>query len=144
MNIFIVTAGWDYEGTCGQWAFTDEAAARMQFELYAAKLRDGDEDTKGDYVTLRGPFTLGENMCDYSSAKLIAHCNPAGRTMKNTTKRGTVGWLIAELQKFPEDMEVLHGDYDDAYYEPSALEVMPIKEGYINEKRGEMVVCIRA
>ena len=77
MNIFIVTAGWDYEGTCGLWAFADEAQARMQFELYAAKLRDGDEDTEGDCVTLRGPFALGENMCDYSSAKLIAHCNPA-------------------------------------------------------------------
>lgn len=77
MNIFIVTAGWDYEGTCGQWAFTDEAAARMQFDLVAAKLRDGDEDTKGDYVTLRGPFALGENMDDHSTAKLIIHCNPA-------------------------------------------------------------------
>lgn len=77
MNIFIVTAGWDYEGTCGQWAFTDEAAARMQFDLVAAKLRDGDEDEKGDYVTLRGPFALGENMCDYVNAKPIAHYHPA-------------------------------------------------------------------
>ena len=77
MQLFIVMAGWDYEGTCGQWAFTDEAAARMQFDLVAAKLRDGDEDTKGDYVTLRGPFALGENMDDHSSAKLITHCNPA-------------------------------------------------------------------
>lgn len=77
MNIFIVTAGWDYEGMCGLWAFTDEAQARMQFELYAAKLRDGDKDTKGDYVTLKGPYTLGENMSDYDREKAMAHCNPA-------------------------------------------------------------------
>ena len=78
MNIFIVTAGWDYEGMCGLWAFTDEAQARMQFELYAAKLRDGDKDTKGDYVTLKGPYTLGENMSDYDREKAMAQGTACG------------------------------------------------------------------
>ena len=77
MQLFIVTAGYDYEGNCGQWAFADEASARAKFDAYSAALRAEDEGASGDYVTLRGPFPLGENMCDYGSAKLIAHCNPA-------------------------------------------------------------------
>jgi len=58
--------------------------------------------------------------------------------------RGTVAWLIAELQKFPGDMYVLHGDHDSKYYEGSTVEVLPIKEGEIDEKRGENIVCITA
>lgn len=59
-------------------------------------------------------------------------------------KRGTVAWLIAELKKFPGDMSVLHGDHDETYYDPMAVEVLPVREGYIDEERGEKIVCIRA
>jgi hypothetical protein len=58
--------------------------------------------------------------------------------------RGTVAWLIAELKKFPGDMSVLHGDHKDLYYEADALEVLSVREGYIDEEKGEPVVCIRA
>ena len=58
--------------------------------------------------------------------------------------KGTVAWLISELKKFPEDMSVLHGDHKDLYYEADTLEVLPIREGYIDEERGEKIVCIRA
>jgi hypothetical protein len=78
--------------------------------------------------------------------------------MKTTTKKpssrktsapktpalGTVGWLLAELKKFPKDMYVLHGDHDAQYYEGSVVEVLPIHEGEIDEKRGEPSVCITA
>jgi hypothetical protein len=77
--------------------------------------------------------------------------------MKNATKtpakktstskkpvRGTVGWLIEELKKFPKDMYVLHGDHNANYYEGSCVEVLPIREGNIDEKRGEAIVCITA
>lgn len=30
-------------------------------------------------------------------------------------ERGTVGWLISELQKFPKDMKVVQGDDDDVF-----------------------------
>lgn len=59
-------------------------------------------------------------------------------------KRGTVAWLIAELKKFPGDMYVLHGDHNSKYYEGSTVEILPIKEGEIDEKRGENIVCITA
>ena len=61
-----------------------------------------------------------------------------------TPVRGTVGWLLAELKKFPKDMYVLHGDHDAKYYEGSVVEVLPIREGEIDEKRGEPIVCITA
>ena len=78
--------------------------------------------------------------------------------MKTTTKKlsakktsaakkpvkGTVAWLISELQKFPGDMYVLHGDHDAKYYEGDVVEVLPIKEGEIDEERGEQIVCITA
>jgi hypothetical protein len=67
--------------------------------------------------------------------------------MNTTSKkpvRGTVAWLIAELQKFPGDMSVLHGDHDDKYYAPAFVKVLPIKEGEIDEERGEQIVCIAA
>ena len=57
--------------------------------------------------------------------------------------RGTVAWLIAELQKFPGDMYVLHGDHDAKYYEGSTVEVLPIC-GDLDEMRGENIVCITA
>lgn len=59
-------------------------------------------------------------------------------------KRGTVGWLIDQLQKFPKEMSVLHGDHDELYYNPYAVEVLSIREGYVDEERGEKIVCIRA
>ena len=65
-------------------------------------------------------------------------------TKTKALKRGTVGWLIEQLQKFPADMEVLHGDHDNAYYEPENIEILPIKEGYFDEKKGDRVVCIKA
>jgi hypothetical protein len=55
-----------------------------------------------------------------------------------------VGWLLAELKKFPKDMYVLHGDHDAKYYEGSVVEVLPIREGEIDEKHGEPIVCITA
>lgn len=58
--------------------------------------------------------------------------------------KGTVAWLISELQKFPGDMYVLHGDHDSKYYAGDVVEVLPIKEGEIDEKRGENIVCITA
>jgi hypothetical protein len=61
-----------------------------------------------------------------------------------TPVRGTVGWLLAELKKFPKDMYVLHGDHDAKYYAGSVVEVLSIREGEIDEKRGEPIVCITA
>lgn len=69
---------------------------------------------------------------------------PTKKTSKKSPTKGTVAWLIAELKKFPGDMSVLHGDHKDLYYEADVLEVLPIREGYIDEKRGEKIVCIRA
>lgn len=71
---------------------------------------------------------------------------PAAKKTSTAKKpeRGTVAWLIAELQKFPGDMYVLHGDHDAKYYEGSTVEVLPITEGEIDEKRGENIVCITA
>ena len=59
-------------------------------------------------------------------------------------KRGTVAWLIAELKKFPGDMSVLAGDHDETYYDPMGVEVLSVREGYIDEEKGEPAVCIRA
>jgi hypothetical protein len=71
---------------------------------------------------------------------------PAAKKTSSSKKpeRGTVAWLIVELQKFPGDMYVLHGDHDSKYYKGSTVEVLPIKEGEIDEKRGENIVCITA
>ena len=76
----------------------------------------------------------------------ITSKKPAAKKTSTSKKpeRGTVAWLIAELQKFPGDMYVLHGDHDSKYYEGSTVEVLPIKEGEIDEKRGENIVCITA
>jgi len=59
-------------------------------------------------------------------------------------ERGTVAWLIAELKKFPGDMSVLAGDHDETYYDPMGVEVLSVREGYIDEEKGEPAVCIRA
>ena len=78
--------------------------------------------------------------------RVIAEAKKAGvkEVTSKKPERGTVAWLIAELQKFPGDMYVLHGDHDSKYYEGSTVEVLPIKEGEIDEKRGENIVCITA
>ena len=73
------------------------------------------------------------------TSKKVSKKSPANKAVK-----GTVAWLIAELKKFPGDMSVLHGDHKDLYYEADALEVLSIREGYIDEEKGEKVVCIRA
>jgi len=67
----------------------------------------------------------------------------SGKT-QNQFDPGTVGWLIEQLQKFPRDMYVLHGDQDSTYYQGDVVEVLPIHEGYIDQDHGENVVCITA
>jgi len=58
--------------------------------------------------------------------------------------RGTVGWLIEQLQKMPADMPVLQGDHDAKFYEPGGVEVLSIREGEIDDEEGESCVCITA
>jgi hypothetical protein len=56
--------------------------------------------------------------------------NATKTSAKKTSKkpvRGTVGWLIEELKKFPKDMHVLHGDLDSNYYDVGFVEVLPIR-----------------
>lgn len=62
-------------------------------------------------------------------------------------KKGTVAWLIEELQKFPQDMEVLVGDRDYIYYNCRNVEINRVCDGWIVEKNdptGGDVVCINA
>ena len=62
-------------------------------------------------------------------------------------KQGTVAWLIEELKKFPQDMEVLIGDRDRVYYSCSNVETNRISDGRCvadNDPTGGDVVCINA
>lgn len=62
-------------------------------------------------------------------------------------KQGTVAWLIEELKKFPQDMEVLIGDRDDVYYNCRNVNINRISDGSIvgeNDPTGGDVVCINA
>ena len=58
-----------------------------------------------------------------------------------TPARGTVGWLLAELKKFPKDMYVLHGDHDAKYYEGSVVEVDPTGD-WVAAKIGGKEHCV--
>lgn len=77
-TIYIVTTGWDYEGFNGQWVFTDEASARAHYETLASRMRAAEEDIScappADFVSLRGPFALGQDML--STNDRIAYCHP--------------------------------------------------------------------
>lgn len=75
IGIYVVTAGYSYEGSCGQWAFLDEAAARARFEEVAAGLRAGDDDFDGDYVVLDGPFAPGDDILA-TVGRQLAYCHP--------------------------------------------------------------------
>ena len=66
------------------------------------------------------------------------------KTTPKAPEKGTVGWHIEQLKKFPSDMHVLHGDHKANYYEADALVVLPVREGFIDGERGEDVVCITA
>lgn len=76
MQLFIVMAGYDYDGLCGQWVFVDEASARAKFEVYAEGLRAEDKSSEGDYVVLKGPFAPGEDVHDVGFERVIAACEP--------------------------------------------------------------------
>lgn len=64
-------------------------------------------------------------------------------TTKAVPVKGTVGWLIEQLQKFPADMSVLQGDHDSVFYEPGSIDVLSIREGEIDDS-GDKCVCINA
>lgn len=76
MKLFIVMAGYDFDGLCGQWIFTDEAAARAKFDAYAEGLRAEDKKFEGDYISLKGPFAPGEDVHDLGAERVIAACDP--------------------------------------------------------------------
>lgn len=62
-------------------------------------------------------------------------------TKKEENEKGTVGWLIEQLQQFDPTMEVLHGDHDNWFYDPSFVSVIKIKGGR-RDPAGEKCLCI--
>jgi hypothetical protein len=66
----------------------------------------------------------------------------------NKYKKGTVGWLIEKLEKFPKDMTVLSGDRDGWWYALREVSVKGINEEGIevdddeDVKDAESCVCI--
>ncbi len=63
------------------------------------------------------------------------------------SEKCTVAWLIEELKKFPQDMEILIGDRDDTYYNCCSVQILRINDGLRVEEDdddGEDVVCIDA
>lgn len=62
-------------------------------------------------------------------------------------KQNTVAWLIEELKKLPQDMEVLVGDRDNTYYNCLKPKILRINDGFEAEEDdpdGEDCVCIIA
>ena len=68
----------------------------------------------------------------------------ATKAKTKAPKKGTVGWLIEQLQKFPANLPVVHGDHDDVFYDPMEVAVELVNEGQIDEEEGEKVVCIKS
>jgi hypothetical protein len=75
-----------------------------------------------------------------AAAKKAAPKKPAARTRKPQV--GTAAWLIAELQKVPGDMFVLAGDDRGGLFDLQAAEVLPVRNGEIDEDRGEECFCL--
>lgn len=73
-TIYVVTAGWDYEGTSVRWVFTNETAARLQVASVADKIREGATEF-GDWVAAKGPYAPGEAIRT-DDGKQIAYSNP--------------------------------------------------------------------
>jgi hypothetical protein len=76
-TIYIVTAGWDYEGTSVpsvQWVFVSETAAREHFVSVTNKIRGGATEY-GEWVAAKGPYASGEAIRP-GDAKRLAFARP--------------------------------------------------------------------
>ena len=93
MKVYTVEAGYNWEGVCGLWVFTDEVPARAKFEAVAAAIRKEENWEQGDYVSLRGPFAVGENTA--VRAAKIAYCNPKFEASEAADKARAAARLAA-------------------------------------------------
>ncbi len=75
-----------------------------------------------------------------TDAKKDASEKPSTRTRK--PRVGTAAWLIAELQKVPGDMFVLAGYGPGGLFDLHRAEVLPVRNGEIDDDRGEEHFCL--